>query len=45
MRILYWDGINPYTGMPDTFDDPNLFFGDPYAYGREPGDHRFFSVR
>lgn len=40
MRTLYWDGINPLTGLPDYFDDPNLFWGDP-SYGLEPGDPGF----
>src|SRR5438046_2605351 len=41
MKPLYWDAINPFTGKPFTFDDPNLFWGDPYAYYLEPGDPGF----
>ena len=37
MKTLFWDAINPATGLPFTFDDPNLFWGDP-AYYLEPGD-------
>jgi hypothetical protein len=41
MKPLYWDAINPFTGQPFAFDDPNLFWGDPYAYYLEPGDPGF----
>jgi hypothetical protein len=37
MRTLFWDGINPYTGLPDTFDDPNNFFGDPEGFALDRG--------
>ena len=40
MKPLLWDSINPFTGTPFTFDDPNLFWGDP-AYYLEPGDSGF----
>lgn len=37
MKPLHWDAINPQTGTPFTWDDPNLFWGDS-AYYLEPGD-------
>lgn len=37
MKPLYWDAINPFTGQPFTFDDPNVFW-DFYL---EPGDPGF----
>ena len=37
MKPLYWDAINPDTGLPYTFDSPNLRWGDP-SYILEPGD-------
>ncbi len=40
MKTLFWDAINPFTGTPFTFDDPNLFWGDP-SYYLEPGDPGF----
>ena len=40
MKPLFWDAINPITGTPFTFDDPNLFWGDP-SYYLEPGDPGF----
>lgn len=40
MKPLHWDAINPFTGKPFTFDDPNLRWGDP-AYYLEPGDPGF----
>ena len=40
MKPLYWDAINPFTGQPFTWDDPNLYWGDP-AYYLEPGDPGF----
>jgi hypothetical protein len=40
MRALHWDAINPLTGTPYTWDDPNLRWGDP-AYALEPGDPGF----
>jgi hypothetical protein len=41
-KPLYWDMINPFTGTPFTFDDPNLYF-DENGIGRylEPGDPGF----
>lgn len=40
MKPLSWDSINPITGTPFTWDDPNLRWGDP-AYYLEPGDPGF----
>lgn len=40
MQTLHWDAINPYTGSPFTWDDPNLRWGDP-SYYLEPGDPGF----
>lgn len=40
MRTLHWDAINPLTGTPYVWDDPNLRWGDP-AYVLEPGDPGF----
>ena len=40
MKTLYWDAINPLTGRPFTWDDPNLRWGDP-SYYLEPGDPGF----
>ena len=37
MKPITWDGINPNTGAPLTWDDPNLRWGDP-SYVLEPGD-------
>ena len=37
MKTLFWDAINPATGQPFTYDDPNLRWGDP-SYYLEPGD-------
>lgn len=40
MKTLHWDEINPLTGTPFTWDDPNLRWGDP-SYYLEPGDPGF----
>src|SRR5438270_12807783 len=40
MKNLHWDAINPFTGTPFTWDDPNLRWGDP-SYYLEPGDPGF----
>ncbi|MBE2281901.1 MAG: hypothetical protein IAE77_00410, partial [Prosthecobacter sp.] len=40
MKTLYWDAINPFTGKPFTWDDPNLRWGSP-SYYLEPGDEGF----
>lgn len=40
MKPLLWDAINPITGTPFTYDDPNLRWGDP-SYYMEPGDEGF----
>ncbi len=40
MKTLHWDSINPHTGRPFTWDDPNLRWGDP-SYYLEPGDPGF----
>lgn len=37
MKTLHWDAINPATGTPYTWDDPNLRWGSP-SYVLEPGD-------
>ena len=37
MQPLHWDAINPATGTPYTWDDPNIFWGDP-SFVLEPGD-------
>ena len=40
MKPLHWDAINPITGTPFCWDDPNLRWGDPSTY-LEPGDPGF----
>lgn len=40
MKPLLWDAINPFTGQPFTWDDPNLRWGSPATY-LEPGDPGF----
>ena len=40
MKPLHWDAINPFTGSPFTWDDPNLRWGSP-SYYLEPGDPGF----
>ena len=40
MKTLLLDSLNPITGTPFTWDDPNLFWGDP-SYYLEPGDPGF----
>ena len=40
MKTLHWDAINPITGTPFTWDDPNLRWGSP-SYYLEPGDPGF----
>jgi len=37
MKTLTWDTLNPATGLPYTWDDPNIRWGDP-SYVLEPGD-------
>lgn len=37
MKPLLWDSINPVTGQPFTWGDPNVFWGSP-SYFLEPGD-------
>lgn len=37
MKTLSWDSINPATGTPYTWGDPNLRWGSP-SYVLEPGD-------
>ena len=37
MKPLFWDMINPLTGQPFKWDDPNLRYG----YYLEPGDPGF----
>lgn len=43
MKTLFWDSINPATGRPYTWDDPNLRWGDP-SYILEPGDPGYTPV-
>ena len=40
MKPLLWNAINPITGTPFTFGDPNLRWGEP-SYYLEPGDPGF----
>ncbi len=40
MKPLLWDAINPITGKPFTWGDPNLRWGSP-SYYLEPGDEGF----
>ena len=40
MKTLYWDSINPFTGQPFAWGDPNLRWGSP-SYYLEPGDAGF----
>lgn len=40
MQELRWDSINPLTGAPFTWGDPNLRWGSP-SYYLEPGDPGF----
>ena len=40
MKPLFWDAINPITGTPFCWDDPNVRWGDPSTY-LEPGDPGF----
>lgn len=40
MKTLHWDTINPFTGTPFAWDDPNLRWGDPASY-LAPGDPGF----
>ncbi len=37
MKFLTWDGLNPNTGLPLRFDEPNIFWGNP-SYALEPSD-------
>ena len=37
MKPLHWDAINPFTGLPFTYDDPNVHWG----FFLEPGDPGF----
>ena len=40
MKTLHWNEINPITGKPFTWDDPNLRWASP-SYYLEPGDEGF----
>lgn len=40
MKPLLWDAINPITGKPFTWDDPNIRWGEP-SYYLEEGDLGF----
>ena len=37
MKVLTWDAVNPSTGEPYRWNDPNLRWGDPSVI-LEPGD-------
>lgn len=37
MQPLHWDAINPFTGLPFTYDDPNV----RWDFYLEPGDPGF----
>ncbi len=39
-KPLFWNAINPFTGRPFTWGDPNLRWGSP-SYYLEPGDPGF----
>ena len=41
MKPLFWDAINPFTGTPFTYDDPNLKFVNGLGVYLEPGDPGF----
>lgn len=41
MKPLHWDAINPFTGKPFTWDDPNLKFVNDLGMYLEPGDPGF----
>ena len=41
MKPLHFDAINPFTGTPFTFDDPNLKFVNGQGVYLEPGDPGF----
>jgi hypothetical protein len=41
MKPLHFDAINPFTGTPFTFDDPNLKFVNGMGVYLEPGDLGF----
>ena len=41
MKPLHWDAINPFTGTPFTWDDPNLKFINDIGMYLEPGDPGF----
>lgn len=41
MKPLHFDAINPFTGTPFTFDDPNLKFVNGNGVYLEPGDDGF----
>ena len=41
MKPLHWDAINPFTGTPFTWDDPNLKFVNDIGMYLEPGDPGF----
>jgi len=40
VKTLHWDAINPITGKPFTWGDPNLRWGSP-SYYLDPGDEGF----
>ncbi len=40
MQPFYWNAINPFTGTPFTWNDPNLRWGSP-SYYLEPSDPGF----
>ena len=41
MQPLHLDAINPFTGNPFTWDDPNLKFINGIGVYLEPGDPGF----
>lgn len=43
MKTLHWDMIDPATGRPYTFDNPNLRWGSPSVV-LEPGDPGYVPV-
>ena len=45
MKPLHWDAINPFTGTPFQFDDPNLRFVNGLGVYLEPGDPGFATIQ
>lgn len=40
VKTLHWDAINPFTGRPFTWDDPNLRWGRPRVREQAPALQR-----